>query len=226
MIGDGDMTEDGDEVEVLEGMGETEVEALPLEMGDAFEDRLGQWLAAWAHGRAPGQQAAFLDRLVKQRMDKFRPPRRPEKTTPVNERAIVERWIDRFIQGGIPVAEATAAAAGKLTRYIEEREAAAREEAVAELERPVQREPAPARVRLDISEEARSAMEQAQELNAELEEAHSQLAKAHDWRFRLEAKAREAYDQVRFHLRRNAAPTKEQMETIMRTLRDGIEGAL
>lgn len=76
---------------------------------------------------------------------------------------------------------------------------------------------------------ATSAMAEAAvtELRAAREEAEClqiELARAHDWRFNLEAAAREATTMLRSFLR-DERPTKEAVQGILRTLREGIEWA-
>ena len=62
-----------------------------------------------------------------------------------------------------------------------------------------------------------------EQLSAENERLHEDLSRAHDWRYNLESRAREAYSAVHEVLTSQTAPSKQAVTAILQTLKEGIE---
>lgn len=195
-------------------------EITPIE----FSRRLNEWIGKWANGEVKDQTGLYLDKLVKQKALEnggAKTAAKP-KMTAEDKAKIVQQWVSAFCdhadwaRGG-PYTEAAA----QVDQYAAEAAADA-----LEMERPAPVESAaPAQ---GASGEIGKVFEEAmgrelEQTSAENERLKVELARAHDWRYNLESRARDAYAAVREVLGSPTAPTKQAVQAILQTLRDGIE---
>jgi hypothetical protein len=211
------MTQDNGEIEVLEDQSEQ------ANSGPAFTPTqdamrlIGEWLAAYARGQTKDQNTVLLDRILREKVQAAKQPRRP-----VNVEGELKAWIDRYVQGVLPDSTLKAA----LDSAVQQKAAA-----MAALMAPPSLPPARMEAHRtatsesyqDNSGDVRMLGERIAELEVKCDALQKECDRAHDWRFHLESRAREVYRSVR-HLLEVAkrAPSKDEMAGIVETLKEAI----
>jgi hypothetical protein len=173
---------------------------------------IGEWISAYARGAARDQNSVLLDRIVKERVaaQKQSGTRRP-----VNIEGEVARFIDRYIAGELTDSPLAAKLEGHLN---------IRAHDLADvLMHDAQLAPQETNVTVFPDAAAAELSESVRTLEAKVERLETECTRAHDWRFHLESRARDAHRMIE-HLYRVArrAPTKDEFEGLLNTLKEAI----
>lgn len=199
-----------------------------------FSRQLNQWIGKWATGEVKDQTAIYLDKVVKQKALEVIGTDKPgaSKVTAETKAAWCAKWLKAAASGaewarGGPYIEAAAELERVMAEAAEQALEAADRQEYAEHGHEIAPQPAPQpRVadapRYDAGVENEVALE-LERVGAENARLRTELARAHDWRYNLESRARDAYAAVREVLGSPTAPTKQAVSAILQTLRDGIE---
>jgi hypothetical protein len=179
---------------------------------------IGEWLAAWANGEAKDQNTAFLDKIVKQKVDAeiAKRPKPKEGGRVQNPDGIIKSFVASFTQGPVP-STAFGGAAGTINKLLDQ---------AAETARQHERDAGATKIQgIGAGDDAFIGVleEKVTTLEAQVERYDGELARAHEWRFHLEARAREVHGTVHHLLKIvKRAPSREEMEGIVDTLKEAI----
>jgi len=172
---------------------------------------LSAWLAAWASGTANDQHTAYLDKIVKQKIAAADKPRGgiPPK---VRMNAAVMDFVVYMRETSPVDARRFGGSAGIMAEVI-----AARVDAEVGRALTAERNAQPIQSTAPDAE----THEQLSALDAQVDRLKVELDRAHEWRFHLEAHAREVHGTVLYLLEAaKRAPTKEELRGIVATLKE------
>lgn len=159
---------------------------------------VGEWLAAWAQGQVSDPQTAFLDRIFRERIAEHvsKLPRRTNGSAPAAPSPLqLDAELLKLIEAVVNGTAPTTAAAARLQELLEAR--------------------APAASTVEPGE-----------LEVANERLRAECSRAHAWRFHLESRARAVHARVQRLLQvEQRAPSYEEMEDIVQTLREAVEWA-
>jgi hypothetical protein len=179
-----------------------------------FHQALGEWLAAWANGQVTDQSTAYLDRIVKEKVavKLAKRPRLPAAPPPNARPApppdfIIRKFLEAYAGGEHNKLDS------ELVEYMEET----------------------FRLKAGLApvggeDQLKEAFDELSERYAKIEQDYLKLrtenSRVHNWRFHLEARARQAHDFVDHYLHVvKRAPTAQEMEEILDVLQEGISWA-
>lgn len=162
---------------------------------------VSEWLARYVKGEAADQHQVLLDRFIRQKVDEAVAKR---KSSAVLSMPTPEKRIEIFRE---------------LFASWERGELTDQEGEVATLLGDLVKLSAPASAEATPDE---TMGERLREISKENEQVILELARAHEWRFHLEAHAREAQGVLRQMIDRAQAPRREELEGLLQTLQAGI----
>lgn len=196
-----------------EGTGTPEEMNPPIDYTGSPPQIVGAWLAEFAAGRTNDQNTVLLGRLIKQKEDAARASVQRPRAPQASPAAAIATFVSQYIDGN-------EFAEGPFAEY-----ALALDEHIRVQLQVTGTGVTAGEVASAVNESVHGLQETAEALAAaqmQVDRLELELVRAHDWRFHLEAHARDADRAVRGFLERGRGPTKEEMEGVRAMLRSAI----